>query len=191
MTQTAYPYVEGRHGTSQRFELTHLTTAMTALHTRIKEIDALLAHHALHLLEPREEYLDVDTVGHVGLVDELVGLRKQSPRVEGEDPRLTAVLHRHIGQHLIFDAQARRHRHPLAKGIEQPAYHLLGGRVGKACVERCDPCLASLSVAEQFRVESIGVHAWSPQLFLIIPAPTVSLVSGSMNTTLPVTWFSS
>ena len=84
-SQATDPGIEALEGTVERFELANLAATVATLYAVVEEVDALFAHHALHLAVVGEEHLYLYAVGQVGLVNELVGLREEAPGVEGED----------------------------------------------------------------------------------------------------------
>ena len=183
--QTANPGIESPEGTAEGLEFANLTAAVAALDGVVEEVDALLMHHALHLTIIREEHFDPDAVGQIGLVDELVGLWKEASCVEGEDTCVLVLTDNDVGQCLVFDGQRRGKGDAPLVCREEKADYLFGGRIAKALVQflyKQDPVLGT-----QITYELCPFHI---SLVLIIPAPTVSLVSGSMNMTLPVMRFS-
>lgn len=91
-SQPAHPYVESLHSPMQWFQLADLTTAMAALYRVIEKVDAFFPYHALDLVVVRKEYLYLNAILHVCAVDELIGLGKETARVEGKDAVLRALL---------------------------------------------------------------------------------------------------
>ena len=102
--QTSYPGIKAQKGTSQWLQLAYLTATMATLYGVVEEIDALFSYHALHLPVVGEKHFQLDLVCQVGLVDELVRFREESPRIECEDTRSTLTDY-YIRQRLVFDAE--------------------------------------------------------------------------------------
>lgn len=93
LSQSADPYIQSLHRPLQRFQFSYLAAAVSAFYRIIEEVDALFLHHLLHRLIVWEEHFQVDAIRHVGLVDELVGLREESACIECEDAGRFICLH--------------------------------------------------------------------------------------------------
>ena len=108
---------------------------MTALNRIIEEVDALFLHHLLHRLIVREEYFQVDAVGHVGLVDQLVGLRKETTCIECEDASRFVYLYDDVGKRLVLDAEGRRKSDAPFECLKEITDNILGRRIAEFLIE--------------------------------------------------------
>ena len=159
-----------------------LRRQVAALYAVVEEVDAFFTHHALHFAVVGEEDLDLDAVGQVGLVDELVGLGEEAACVEGEDtadptlgpsPRKGGELaDDDVRQGLVLDGEGGGKGDAPLICLQEVTDNLLGGRIAESFV--------------QITYELCSFHISS---VFVKPAPTVSLVSGAMNMTLPVILF--
>ena len=135
LSQSADPYVESLHRPLQRFQLSYLAAAVSAFYRIIEEVDALFLHHLLHRLVVREEYFQVDAVGHVCLVDELVGFRKESAGIECEDAGRFIYLHDDVGKRLVLDAEGRRKSDAPFECLQEITDNILGRRIAEFLIE--------------------------------------------------------
>ena len=135
LSQSADPYVESLHRTLQRFQLSNLAAAVTALYRIIEEVDALFLYHLLHRLVVWKEYFQVDAVGHVGLVDQLVGLRKETTGIECEDASRFIYLHDDVGKRLVLDAEGRRKSDAPFECLKEITDNILGRRIAEFLIE--------------------------------------------------------
>lgn len=113
LSQSANPYIQSLHRPLQRFQFSNLAAAVSAFNRIIEEVDAFFLHHLLHRLIVWEEHFQVDAVGHVCLVDQLVGLREESACIECEDAGRFIYLHEGVATRnvdVIVQRQSNAHR---------------------------------------------------------------------------------
>ena len=108
LSQSTDPNIQSFHCPFERFQFSHLATAVATFYGVIKQIDTFFFHHLLYCLIVGEEYLQVDAIRHVGLVDELVSLREKATSIKCEDACSFICLHDDVGKRLIFYAERRR-----------------------------------------------------------------------------------
>ena len=105
------PGIERRERPAQRFDLAD--TAALFVPVAIEGEQTLFAHQFLDGVRLRKEHFDGNVVMLADLVDELIGLRMQAPRIERKDANLAAQLRCQIHQNHILgateaDSEARR-----------------------------------------------------------------------------------
>ena len=135
LSQSANPYVETLHRPLQRFQFSYLAAAVSAFNRIIEEVDAFFLHHLLYRLIVWEEYFQVDAIRHVGLVDELVGLREESACIEGEDAGRFIYLHDDVGKRLVLDAEGRRKSDAPFECLKEITDNILGRRIAEFLIE--------------------------------------------------------
>ena len=135
LSQSADPYIQSLHRPLQRFQLPYLAAAVSAFNRIIEEVDAFFLHHLLHRLIVWEEHFQVDAVGHVGLVDQLVGLREESAGIECEDASRLVYLHDDVGKRLVLDAEGRRKSDAPFECLEEITDNYLGRRIAEFLIE--------------------------------------------------------
>ena len=135
LSQSADPYIQSLHCPLQRFQFSYLAAAVSAFYRIIEEVDALFLHHLLHSLVIREEHFQVDAVGHVGLVDELVGLREESAGIECEDAGRFIYVHDDVGKRLVLDAEGRRKSDAPFECLKEITDNILGRRIAEFLIE--------------------------------------------------------
>lgn len=133
--QAADPCVQTLKGTSQRFQLADLAAAVAALDAVVEEVDALFAHHALHLAVVGEEHLELDAVVCIGSVDELVGLGEEPAGVEREDAGILVLGDDDVRQCLVLDGEGGRKGDAPFVCLEEKADDLFGGRIAKSFIQ--------------------------------------------------------
>ena len=129
LSQSADPYVESLHRPLHGFQFSNLAAAVSAFYRIIEEVDALFLHHLLHRLVIWEEHFQIDAIRHVGLVDELVGLREESAGIECEDASRLVYLHDDVGKRLVLDAEGRRKSDAPFECLEEITDNYLGRRI--------------------------------------------------------------
>ena len=135
LSQSADPYVETLHRPLQRFQFSNLAAAVSAFYRIIEEVDALFLHHLLYRLVVREEHFQVDAVRQIGLVDELVGLRKESSCIKCEDAGRFIYLHDDVGKCLVLDAEGRRKSDAPFECLQEITDNILGRRIAEFLIE--------------------------------------------------------
>lgn len=137
-SQPAHPYVESLHSPMQWFQLADLTTAMAALYRVIEKVDAFFPYHALDLVVVRKEYLYLNAILHVCAVDELIGLGKETARVEGKDACCGRFFDNDVCEHLILDAQTGRQSDASLVVFQEIAKHLFSTLPFQLSIKACD-----------------------------------------------------
>ena len=135
LSQSADPYIQSLHRPLQRFQLSHLTAAVSAFYRIIEEVDALFLHHLLHRLVVGEEHFQVDAIRQIGLVDQLVGLREESAGIECEDASRLVYLHDDVGKCLVLDAEGRRKSDAPFECLKEITDNILGRRIAEFLIE--------------------------------------------------------
>jgi hypothetical protein len=92
---------------------------MPTFYRVVKEIDTLFADHTLYLPIIRKENFNLDVISQVRLVNELIGFGEKPSRVQREDPGLRVCLDDHIGECLVFNAEAGRKGDALSECMKE------------------------------------------------------------------------
>ena len=131
-------FLEACNKAMQWFQLADLTTAMAALYRVIEKVDAFFPYHALDLVVVRKEYLYLNAILHVCAVDELIGIGKETARVEGKDACCGRFFDNDVCEHLILDAQTGRQSDASLVVFQEIAKHLFSTLPFQLSIKACD-----------------------------------------------------
>src|SRR5690554_2100003 len=126
--KTANPGIQFGKGTLQGFYFPQVTAKLPVFHTLVKEVDALFIYHFFDLLMLGKKHLDFCFVFARSTVNQVVGLRKESSRIQRKDAGFGIYLHQHVGQHLVFGTQTGRQGYFIAKFLEDLGQYFLRTR---------------------------------------------------------------
>ena len=127
--QPGHPGVELRQVPLQRLDLADAAAELALLHGLVEEVEAVPAHHLLHVLRAREDHLYLDVVAVAHAVDQVVGLLGEPPRVEHEDPGAGIdALHHVQHDHAFGRPEGAGQRDPGGEILECPGKDFLGAQ---------------------------------------------------------------
>ncbi len=109
-------------------DLSETAAELPVFHTVVEEVRPVLLYHQFDLTPVGKQYLDLEPVFPGGFLDEIVGFLEEPSGVEGKDRDLRGGAGDHVGDDLIFEAQAGSEGDlPSRKGVRRPAQDLFGG----------------------------------------------------------------
>ncbi|KXB96813.1 MAG: hypothetical protein AA908_10225 [Chlorobi bacterium NICIL-2] len=105
-TDAGDPALHALQGARERFYFADITTQFPVFHRFVKTVGSFFIHQLLYIGRLGEIHVDAFAVVFKQAFHQRVGFRKKPARVEGEDGYGQLLFPDHIGNHLIFPAQA-------------------------------------------------------------------------------------
>ena len=158
---------------------------MPFFQTLIKKVHPLFGDHPLQSLRVGTEDLYPYVIMQVGPVQQAVGLREEPSGIQGENPRMGIDLQHHVRNGLVLYAQAGGQGNAATELSHEKTQQLLRRTGRKLLIQtfnfRCCIFFLHNCIFSHYNITSIQI---------IMPAPTVSKLSGSIMIREPVVRFS-